>query len=1049
MWFGVSFSNRTFTAHRRVRVDFLRKFYIIFPMRSVFLKLRIIFFLLFICIPNTQAFFEIVEVFPNTVDDKNLEYIVLKNISLERQSLAGYILADKKKEYHISEDLYLDVWEEKKFPRLETKIVLNNTNEEIKIISPEWELIHEITYKDSVKWVFLSFWTWSINDWDRDQGSIISDEIPLEIISDEAILPDADISKQKEEEPFKENLKTYETPGVVISLQRASYITQSGSSNEYTCDSDREECKVNFDLRNSFNQDLPERDYICRIDFWFSWYEDQKDRCNPNTIIFPEWKHEVRITVTHEDDVTVYSEKKIYVENILKSYEELDESWDEKDVWITIQKAQSDLHQMQEESYTQQQQELEVKNILEIPDIVLWLQRPSYIEYLEDENTYICDSERDECKVNFDLRASFQDDFLERNYRCEIDFWFSWFEDQEEKCNPNTIVFPEWIFDIRLRIFHENNDAIFAQKIIRIKNKKQESLPQNNLDSNSGDSVTHSHFGEKTSEIQISSPKVIVQSGLRWTNRYYHCSKKLCRINLNYEKNHKDERCLWSFGWWKASSNSTRERCNPGYVLYEQWIYELSLKVYEKDNKTNYRKHIFYVYNNDVSLDYKESYVDNKNYWEGLDKEKNMWRMSEDLNSSTQIILQGKIWKEKIILWENSLECRWVEKCYMNFNSEIPSSLKNIEFQWTSNGTVFSQKENPKWIWLSEWKHKVVLEVMKDEIVISEKIYYVVVSSNEYDKNNDETKDQGPQNISWTVEKKLSKTALKKIFTQNFRILKYDGLKISGKAPIGSKIELYLDWEKVLDWVWDQSWKYRIVTQKLWVWKYIFDTRIIYENGEELFIEKSWEFEFWVEDIENWISELELQKQNKKASLKKIFTQNFLVLKYDGLRISGKAPVWSRVEIYRWGKKLLSWIANEKWRYRIVSKNFSAGNYSFDTKIIYPDGRVLFIPESWEFELFTSKMWNWFTTKNKKISKKSSSLTLPKLIFETYAWNTDELKEEGMPIYRKIVMTAWVALIFLLALLSLILKNISLAKVFLLESQKISFSVRQKVCILV
>ncbi len=38
--------------------------------------------------------------------------------------------------------------------------------------------------------------------------------------------------------------------------------------------------------------------------------------------------------------------------------------------------------------------------------------------------------------------------------------------------------------------------------------------------------------------------------------------------------------------------------------------------------------------------------------------------------------------------------------------------------------------------------------------------------------------------------------------------------------------------------------------------------------------------------------------KKKKQTFRKEFTQNFLPLKYDGLRISGKAPIGSMVEVY-------------------------------------------------------------------------------------------------------------------------------------------------------
>jgi len=45
---------------------------------------------------------------PNTIDDKNLEYITLKNTSEIDLSLLHYALSDKKKEYIFEQDIILE-----------------------------------------------------------------------------------------------------------------------------------------------------------------------------------------------------------------------------------------------------------------------------------------------------------------------------------------------------------------------------------------------------------------------------------------------------------------------------------------------------------------------------------------------------------------------------------------------------------------------------------------------------------------------------------------------------------------------------------------------------------------------------------------------------------------------------------------------------------------------------------------------------------------------------------------------------------------------------
>jgi hypothetical protein len=73
------------------------------------LKILKVFLSVFLSLFCFQSYgnFQIVELFPNTTDDKNLEYIVIQNISQVSLSLSGYILSDKVKDYIIQSDIIL------------------------------------------------------------------------------------------------------------------------------------------------------------------------------------------------------------------------------------------------------------------------------------------------------------------------------------------------------------------------------------------------------------------------------------------------------------------------------------------------------------------------------------------------------------------------------------------------------------------------------------------------------------------------------------------------------------------------------------------------------------------------------------------------------------------------------------------------------------------------------------------------------------------------------------------------------------------------------
>jgi hypothetical protein len=69
---------------------------------------------------------------PNTDDDANMEYIELYNPNSEILSLSGYYLKDKsEKSFFFAGSDILQPNESKKFFRTQTKITLNNTDEEL------------------------------------------------------------------------------------------------------------------------------------------------------------------------------------------------------------------------------------------------------------------------------------------------------------------------------------------------------------------------------------------------------------------------------------------------------------------------------------------------------------------------------------------------------------------------------------------------------------------------------------------------------------------------------------------------------------------------------------------------------------------------------------------------------------------------------------------------------------------------------------------------------------------------------------------------------
>jgi len=833
-------------------------------MRKIFLYCLFFFLYSSLC---SAADFKIVELMPNTQDDKNLEYITVKNISDTSRSLSWFTLSDLAGKKYIFWDEILEPEERRDFFRTQTKIILNNSDERVFLYDAQNNVVDEVYFESSDKWYFLSF---PEEEWEGEDEYIISEEwlISGELFVSDEVSPED--SEDEESELDSDNWENEEwtsvwnnaqeeitseisAPEVSISFQRPSYISQSGSTNIFICDSEREECKINFDFRESFSENFPENEYECQIDFGVWRITGEENKCNPNTVIIPQWESTVRIKISHEDESDVYSEKIIHIHNYKVVEVEVDV--DEESQQVEEQENQEEIADSSSENNDETQLPDNIIPSLFAPEIILSFQRPSYISELGSTDIFMCDNSKDACKVNFDMWESFWESMPEGDYICRIDFWF--FSSESEKCNPNTVSFPPWIYEVSFQIIHKNNQNIFSEKRITIHHIenviKKEYLEQKNI----------SEYDREPDILSILKPEIVVQSGLEWERKYFECKKNPCKINLNYIKKHKNEQCYWNFKGGSYENINTRKRCNPWYVTFPEWIFELSLRVYEKNNEENYKITRFYIYNEVTEGQaWNENILVKKVYeeeWDDDEKDTNKQGRDDEHTTDTQqqevlIELQGKISKEKI-LWENMLTCQWVEKCYVNLISLWTS--KKASFVWLLGGVAFSDAQNPKGIWIEwEWNHTIELRYTPENQEIILKFFEVTITPEIFEEIADMQQDDASS---------VSKTKISKIFSQNFLVLKYDGLRISWKAPIWSKIEIYIWEDNIGEAHADEKWKYRFVTKNLSAGEYIFSTKIIQASWEELFLPEFKSYRLTQESRSFWFAGKKSSSRKKSA----------------------------------------------------------------------------------------------------------------------------------------------------------------------------------------
>ncbi len=239
----------------------------------------------------------------------------------------------------------------------------------------------------------------------------------------------------------------------------------------------------------------------------------------------------------------------------------------------------------------------EQNNFLLFPfPIQLTFQSPTYLleKDIANINTFNCDISQTECRVNFNLNINEGLGWksIWTKYWCQWDFWIWEITGEEQKCNPNTIVYPIWNFQSIYKIYEKSNTWVFYEQTVSIKNTwYQEPIITKTVYIWWGSSSS-------TTPLFIEVPKIEIQS---WLDENNVCKKEDCSINLNYIQKSSSEVCLWSFPGWIYEWN-THEKCNPWYVKYPIWDFKVTLKVYDKNYPENYKESYFSFSNKKIEI---------------------------------------------------------------------------------------------------------------------------------------------------------------------------------------------------------------------------------------------------------------------------------------------------------------------------------------------------------------------------------------------------------------------------------------------------------------
>ncbi|MCD5382524.1 lamin tail domain-containing protein, partial [Candidatus Gracilibacteria bacterium] len=134
---------------------------------------------------------------------------------------------------------------------------------------------------------------------------------------------------------------------------------------------------------------------------------------------------------------------------------------------------------MQDQSDTGNSGGSQGDQILDISSFDFDFQSPSYILNKEDKNQseFFCDKSKSECKINFNFEKTFEnspDGYSKSKFYCKIKFG-DLSTDQENKCNPNTVIFPIGETKIEFEVFLKEGNVLQFKKEITIKNIESQS----------------------------------------------------------------------------------------------------------------------------------------------------------------------------------------------------------------------------------------------------------------------------------------------------------------------------------------------------------------------------------------------------------------------------------------------------------------------------------------------------------------------------------------------------------------------------------------------
>jgi hypothetical protein len=514
----------------------------------------------------------------------------------------------------------------------------------------------------------------------------------------------------------------FRTLEVKYLFQSPTYLIESENSWIFNCDKNKEECKANFDFRNTFTWELSgkEGDFTCLIDFGFetmNWREqecnlntkDKKEKFNPGTITFPIWEYEVKTKITNKTDENYFWELIFTIIND----------------WQLVQSTSSTTYIT---TYSSDNTNTSSnKSQLNLSTPIIKIQ-----SWLDSKN----ECNKEECKVNFIYEPT---EYKTTEITCKWDFgeWIApdWAED---KCNPTYVNYLSWKHKVQLEVCDKNYETNCKNKSFEFENiygKLTEDENQEILQKNDEKTWNLETIDNKIKEIIEPEAKITLQwrlsknKNLDW-NKLVCFWVESCSVNFTWE-NSIWEKLTYFWDFWNGQTFSWK---NPTSMVFEKWEYTTILEIIDKNNIT--KETYFDII---VQIEDLEKYVeiDEKDTNTLLGGNLDQFELKTIENVDMKIEIQWKIGQNKRLNW-NELTC--IKTCSINFDWS-KSEWELISYFWDFwNGETFEWK-NPWYVKYDDyWEYIVLLAGETKSWDVYEKEFIVNFIEKEFVEKEEKTK---------------------------------------------------------------------------------------------------------------------------------------------------------------------------------------------------------------------------------------------------------------------------------------------------------------------